>query len=270
MGWLLIAIGLLKFSHADFQLKSSANAVTLLRQEKFSAFMPQANSDWDATVAFVSDDILVVQLCNPPRQNVVCSTLVSLQISDQGFRILAQVEMSTHVSLLRIENEGFAAVVHYSTLFTPDLSFRNTTAPNVAMSSLSGKTVASVPVGDVSTVFQICPGLGCAKKIEEVKYLESVSDEATAVREGNTIRIQTILGQELGRFQVPPKSRCQLSLKILDSQRAFESCSHDSIIDWQGRELRRIKAPDLWGTRNGWALMAAEFSMTDMFTRYPL
>ena len=230
-----------------------ANQVTT---EKLTELMPAEQFiSYDATLAFLSDDTLVLQLCHSfPASN--CPLLV-IQIYDGRLHILARRDASAGPALLfRAEDEGILAISQASRssqLFSTELSPKHQFPYAPSHLSLSGKTAAAYVPDNQWTVFRTGTSLDRVKEVRRVAgELEAVSDNAVAIRDRDTIRVETLQGKLLSTFKV--KAKCPTELQIVSQGRLFlQSCGPDRIVDLHGKEITRFRPPGGWGLRRGWS-----------------
>lgn len=232
--------------------------VSVMANEKLAEWEPTAQ-DWeyDATVTFLSDDSIVLALCHPVSAPG-CSLLIVLQIRDGRLSLVAQNKRSYGpVSLYRIETTGILAVStrsRSSELLSSDLTLKQRIPYQPTHFSLSGKTMATYGPNDLWTIFRVCLGQDYLYEFKQVQgELEAVSDNEVAVREHDTIRVETMDGISVGGFKVRSKTKCWTGLQFVDSARIFmQSCGPDRIVDLRGKELVRFKSPRGTGFRQGW------------------
>jgi hypothetical protein len=253
-------------------LGSPAEKKTLVAKEKLTEWIPEERETiWDATLTFVSDETLVLQLCHPAPSSK-CPLLLVLQILDSGFRTLARRESTEErMSLFRTEQGGIVAVfngANSSQLFSTDLNLKYRFSYTPWHISLSGKTAAGIVSNNAWTIVRICASLDCAEEVRRVKgELESVSDDAVVLREHDTIQVQTLQGTQIGTFKVKPKSKCATELQIVGQGRLFlQSCGPDRIVDFHGKEIKRFRHPQGWSHRRGWSVDGTRV-LYDTYTR---
>lgn len=244
------------------QPNSSHGQKNMIATEKLTKWMPsEGDVLWDATLTFVSDDTLALQLCHPrssSRGN--CPLLFVIQIFDRGFRTLAQRESREGaVSLFRTHSGGILAVsqgARYSQIFSADLIPKYQFPRDPSRTSLSGKTGAVYAPNDMYAIFRICAQLDCVEEVRRVKgELEAVSDDTVVTRDHDTIRVETLQGTLVSTFAVESITKCATELQIVGQGRFFlEGCGTDRIVDLHGKELARFRPPGGWGLRRrGWS-----------------
>lgn len=244
--------------HSAQSNRPSSEQTNLVANEKLAKWMPAAQDFLeDATLAFLSDDSVVLSVCHPFTA-LDCPLLIVLQITDAGFLPIARRDSSTGpVSLYRTETGGtlvVPALSPSSEFFSGELAPMQQIPYKPAHISLSGNTSAASVRKDVWTIFRVCPSLNCIEKIRQVSgELEAVSDDAVAIRDHDTIQVETMQGGLAGSFRVRPKSKCATELQFAGPGRIFlESCGPDRMVDLHGEELAQFKPLGGWGFRHGW------------------
>ena len=111
--------------------------------------------------------------------------------------------------------------------------------------SPSGK-IAGNSSQNAWTIFQLEPTILQLRSGRDSSLL-SVSDEKLAIREGNVIRIESLNGQSIGKFNVKPALKCATNLTLLNQAVYLATCNRYSIVDWNGRELLRLHPPSSSG-----------------------
>jgi hypothetical protein len=130
------------------QPNSSSEQPNLVATERLAEWMSvERDFVYDATLTFLSDDTLGLQLCRPfPSSN--CPLLIVLQIYDGGFRTLARRDVSGGpASLFRTEDGGILVVSHVSRssqLFSADLTPKHQFPYAPSHVSISGSILANI------------------------------------------------------------------------------------------------------------------------------
>jgi len=201
----------------------------------------------DGTVAFLSDDRLVVSVCHIGG-DFHCPLLFILQQTESGFRSLSKNEHSRPFGSLHMTAAG--GVLSYpnpwlgfpiemlSAELVPTFQIRF----NVKLSA-SGKVMGFNGPNNTWSTSRVCPSLDCVESIRNGPgWLQALSDDQIAILKGKRISIETIQGKEVGGFRV--QSNCANELEFADRQRIYlRSCGRERIVDFNGKELIRLKPP---------------------------
>jgi len=140
-------------------------------------------------------------------------------------------------------------------LYSADLSTHEE-IPDPRYVSSSGRTVAVLttrsapPNSGVWTIYAIHPvPLPTVEKVREVTGdLQAVNDHEIVIRVNDTIRTEALDGKVLGTFVVKPRSKEQATVQFAGQDRLYASTwHHDRIIDVNGKELLKLRAPSGWG-----------------------
>lgn len=95
----------------------------------------------------------------------------------------------------------------------------------------------------------------------------SLSDEFAVLRGAQEVRVESLSGEVRGRFRVSPRSVCYDRPRLIGSNRLFVSdCGPKRIVDFNGKEIVKIPAPDGWGFRYGLSLDGNRM-LFDSYTR---
>lgn len=206
------------------------------------------------TLSFLSDSTLAIAGCDQERKH--CK-LVILALSDATSHAVAETDDYVYGgSLFRspaggVISDRTVGAFRTASLYSPNLqqlhALSNTTLyPHLI--STTGKTFGQ-PFGQRGWELY-----KTAASPQQIRYgageLLSVSDQALAYREQNTIRIDAINGNHLGSFQV--KSKCVASAQIIGSGRIWLStCNGETIRDFSGKIATPMRRNAGWGFRVG-------------------
>lgn len=221
------------------------------------------------TLSFLSDKTLAIGGCDQERKH--CKLLI-LAMSDRAFHPIAETDKYVYGgSLFRSPDGGVISdrntgAFRTASLYSPDLQqlhpLSNTTiSPHLV--STTGRTFGQQfgrnrwEIHKTSTSPQrIRVGAG---------ELLSVSDEALAYREQNTIRIDATNGNHLGSFRVKPK--CVISVQIIGNSRLWlNACDGETIRDFNGKIAIPMRKTEGWGFRLGQSLDGVRV-LNDRYTR---
>jgi hypothetical protein len=256
---ILISVCLVGGTCVESQPNYSSEQKSLVAAGKLTQLMPSdVRLVWDATLTFMSDDTLGLQVCQ--SQSISnCPLLIVLQIFDGGLLTIAQRETSSgRVSLFRTEDGGMLAISEgerSSQLFSNDLTLKYQFPYSPSHVSLSSKIAAAYVPKDMYTIFRMCPQLDCIEEVRRVSgELEAVSDDSVVIRDHDTIRVETLQGTPVSTFKVKSRAKCAIELQIVGQGKLFlQSCGPDRIIDLHGKELTRFRPSGGWGSRRGWS-----------------
>ena len=129
-----------------------------------------------------------------------------------------------------------SALYSVSTLTREDLPF---VSPNLA--SASGRLTASSGT-ESWTVYQLVPSVRLVR--QGYGELLSVSDDMVAIRQGDSVRVETIGRSELGSFRVKPRTRCATEATLLKDALYLNTCGHGYIVRWNGKRLLKLNLPN--------------------------
>lgn len=229
-----------------------------------------------STLAFISDDTLALLLC--PHYLASNCQLVVLQLSGGHIQVLAHMaDVYSGTNLFRAR-EGLVLTPKFygraARLYSRDLS-TNEQIPDPGSISLSGGTIAvwTKPSRSLQdsrwTIYRVRSSpLPVVEKIKEVAgHLQAVADDLLVMRVGDTIQTETMDGKVLGSFQVKPISKDQTAVEFAGKDRLYVATwHHDRIVDLNGKELVKLRAPDGWGFRHGWSKDGSRL-LFDHYTR---
>lgn len=227
-------------SPQDSQL-AAANLTELLPSKREQVY--------DATVTFLSEDTLVLQLCHL----TYCPLITVLQRHDGAFRTLARREVPAgRVLLFKAVGNGILAIskkFETSKLFSTDLSMEREYSHRFYYVSPSGKTAAAYAPVNQWTIYRISTASGAMEETRRiVGDLEAISDDIVVIRDHDMMRVETMAGALIGTFKVKPKNKCASKVQSAGRGKLFlSSCFHDQIIDMNGKELTRLESPNGWG-----------------------
>ncbi len=109
------------------------------------------------------------------------------------------------------------------------------------LASGSGKLAASSGT-DSWAIYQLVPSVRLVRQGHG--ELLSVSDDMVAIRQGDSVRVETISRSELGSFRVKPRTRCATEATLLKDALYLNTCGHGYIVRWNGKRLLKLNLPN--------------------------
>lgn len=240
----------------------------------------QKGTQVHSTLAFISDDALALLLC-PPNLASNCQ-LVVLQLSGGHIEVLAHKADVYSGTVLFGSSEGLVFDPHLygqpTRLYSRDLSTDDQFPDPGSISlriSLSGGTIAVWTKPSRSrqdsrwTIYRVrsLPSPTVEKIKDVVGDLQAVGDDELVMRVGDTIQTEMMDGKVVGSFQVKPRSKDETDIEFAGKDRLYVATwHHDRIVDLNGKELVKLRAPDGWGFRHGWSADGSRL-LFDHYTR---
>lgn len=279
---LILSVFLAGRTRAATDKSSTSTSAHAIATAQFGAFaLPeQRNTQVHSTLAFISDDTLALLLC-PPNLASNCQ-LVVLQLSGGHIQLLAHKADFHSGTVLFRSSEGLVLDPNVygqpTRLYSRDLNTDGQISDQGSISvriSLSGGTIAvwTKPSGSLQdshwTIYRVrfSPS-PVVEKIKEVAgHLQDVADDLLVMRVGDTIQTETMDGKVVGSFQVKPRSKAETDVEFAGKERLYVATwHHDRIVDLNGKELVKLRAPDGWGFRHGWSTDGSRL-LFDHYTR---
>jgi hypothetical protein len=212
----------------------------------------------DVTLAFLSENVIAMRRCTPfvgRPQRRTCWLDVA-QLSGGDLRITAETETaerpdSTH-DVFAMANGAIlltANTVQY--LYSPDLKTRREIPiDSPFVPRVPGKIVGESkgdPNDQSWTLYRLSPDLVPIRSSRGTLY--DVSDDYVMFFLDGTIRVETLNGLLVGR--IGPSS--SYTPELVAPDRLYLSGPKPAIADFNGHELRKLRAPGGYGTRNRWS-----------------
>jgi hypothetical protein len=208
-----------------------------------------------ATVAFVSEDIIAIGR-HPGETGELSGTLSVVGWRDGKLGFLNTTSISKYRTFLGglfpIGNGRFISSLQQPPeLLSADLSVITDIQTKFVIPPVRGGNV----VGDSHglrywNVYQLAPATVLLR--QGTGQLLALSDDLLVVRVNNEIKIESMKGQPLGSFAVPPISECYARALLLGPNRLYlNGCGPGRVVDFRGKTIVAIPEPDGWGFRYG-------------------
>ncbi len=241
----------------------SASARTVATAQLNDLMPPTQNERIYSTVAFFSENTLALVLC----RNYLDSDclLVVLDLTGGNIRVLARTENVYSGTTLFRSGKDFILEPHLyghpARLYSRDLSTEEQ-IPTPRYVSPTGSTIAVLTKGSALRDknewalynVQLSPLPSVEKLRNIIGDLQAVSDDKLVIRVNDTMQTETMDGRVLGAFAVKPKHKAQTDVQFAGKDRLYVSTwHHDRIVDINGKDLVKLRAPAGWEYRRGWS-----------------
>jgi hypothetical protein len=240
--------------------------------------VPIANKTFDsaedipvtATVAFVSDDLIAIGR-HSALPGDLSGTLTTVEWRAGRLRVLNSRPVEKYRSfssgLFRAgHGQLISSVERPPLLLAGDLSDVAELPIRFVIPPVAGGAVAGDQHGfNGWDVYRL--DKAAARVRQGFGELLALSDDLVVFRSNDAMSVESMKGQRLGSFAVPPRSKCPEKAFLLGSEHLYVSgCGPGLIADFSGKRIRQIPEPDGWGFRFG-STQDGHRLLFDNFTR---
>ena len=228
-------------------------------------FVPAAQT----TLAFVSDEVIVVGR-HPGPNGSFSAVIAAVRWRDGKLQLLTTAAFPLERPVF---GRGLFPAAHGSViaqfrptalLLSEDLKIRAKLPVKVLIPPVPQGAVVAAYEGFKSwKLYRLVPDLAFVRN--GAGEVLSVSDDFVVYRGAQDVRVETVQGDAVGQFQVPPRSVCEAM--IIGPRRLYvDGCGPSRIVDFHGKELLKVPSPDGWGFRFGLSLDGSRM-LFDYYTR---
>jgi hypothetical protein len=227
-----------------------------------------------ASVTFISDTSIAVGVCGVYTRN--CE-LALLDWNHGELRPIAVTQnFGPEVLNLHRAPDGILAlgVTGSALLYSPDLSSKQLLEPVHGISP-SGQIVVHRTKG-AWHLWRLGSEGGLIRSSHD--KVQTFSDDFVVLGDGNVLRIESIDGEMIASFQMPPESNCDTRVRILGGRRLYlADCRQTRIADFNGKTMVRLsRVKGWWVSRMGFEpasadgnrFLSANFSRKVSFLRH--
>jgi len=202
-------------------------------------------------VAFLSDDSIAVAAQPGASGASFTLSIAKFEWRDGTRRVGAETELPldapTVGELFTAAHGGLLLTKTRPTRFVSgDLKSAIKLPINIPIAPMQQANAVAEYKGKSWTLYKLLPKFQAIR--DGSGEILTLSDEFVVFRTDRELRIETLAGELRGHFSIAPQSKCLTSAKILSAGRLFLcTCGEFRVVDFSGRQLAKIPAPDGWG-----------------------